>query len=101
MTLHKAKGDEFDFVFIPEMSSDNLGLRFEDIKLKKNSEFIQSVKTSPKSAQQLKKEILEENYRLLYVGITRAKIKLYMTARIFKKEKEQKPCAVFDTLEDA
>lgn len=98
MTLHKAKGDEFDFVFIPELSSDNLGLDIEDIKLKKNFDFIQSVKSQPKTQEELKWEILEENYRLLYVGITRAKYKLYLTCakttKMFKKEKEQKPCKI-------
>ena len=38
MTLHKSKGDEFDYVFIPEMSEKNLTLDFNQIKLK-NSDF--------------------------------------------------------------
>ncbi len=100
MTLHKSKGDEFDFVFIPELSSDNLGLKIDDIKLKKNTEFIQSVKSTPKTPDELKQEILEENFRLLYVGVTRAKIKLYMTCaknfKMYNKTKEQKPCEIFE-----
>ncbi len=99
MTLHKSKGDEFDFVFIPELSADNLGLEIQDIKLKDNTEFLQSIKEKPKSKEILKQEILEENYRLLYVGITRAKIKLYLTCsktfKIYNKEKTQKPCEIF------
>ena len=99
MTLHKAKGDEFDFVFIPELTSENMGLKIEDIKLKKNTEFIENLKPEPKDAQTLKQEILEENYRLLYVGITRAKTKLYLscakTYKMYKKEKSYKPCEIF------
>ena len=99
MTLHKAKGDEFDFVFIPELTCENMGLKIEDIKLKKNTEFIENLKADPKDTQTLKQEILEENYRLLYVGITRAKTKLYLscskTYKIFKKEKTYKPCEIF------
>ena len=88
MTLHKSKGDEFDFVFIPELSADNLGLKIEDIKLKESSDFIQSIKQKPKTSETLKQEILEENYRLFYVGITRAKIRLYLTcAKTFKMYK--------------
>ena len=99
MTLHKSKGDEFDFVFIPQLSADNLGLKIEDIKLKDNSKFLQSLKQKPKNSDILKREIVEENYRLLYVGITRAKIKLYLTCsktfKMYSKEKAQKPCEIF------
>ena len=34
MTLHKSKGDEFDYVFIPQMNEDNYPLNIENIKLK-------------------------------------------------------------------
>ena len=99
MTLHKSKGDEFDFVFIPELSADNLGLKIEDIKLKESSDFIQSIKQKPKTSETLKQEILEENYRLFYVGITRAKIRLYLTCaktfKMYNKEKTQNPCEIF------
>ena len=80
MTLHKSKGDEFDYVFIPELTQDNLCLDVAKYKLKENSKFIQKVKKVPKSEVELKTEIVEENYRLIYVGITRAKKKLYLTS---------------------
>lgn len=89
MTLHKSKGDEFDFVFIPEMTQKNLCFDIGEYELKENSKFIQKVKKEPKSDIELKKEIVEENYRLIYVGITRAKKKLYLTTsnkyKFFKK----------------
>ena len=84
MTMHKSKGDEFDYVFIPEFSEKNLSLNINSMKLKGSSAFIESIKTlnpnyKNKSEIELKKEILEENLRLLYVAITRAKRKLYFT----------------------
>lgn len=80
MTLHKSKGDEFDYVFIPELTDENLPLNLDTIKIKENSKFIQKVKAHPKDENELKKEAIEENYRLIYVGITRAKKKLYLTS---------------------
>ena len=80
MTLHKSKGDEFDYVFIPEMTQDNLCLDVAKYKLKENSKFVQKVKKEPKSEIELKTDIVEENYRLAYVGITRAKKKLLITS---------------------
>ena len=32
MTLHKSKGDEFDYVFIPELIQDNLCLNINELK---------------------------------------------------------------------
>ena len=60
MTLHKSKGDEFDYVFIPELTSDNLCFDIKKYKLKENSIFIQKVKKEPKSELELKKDIIEE-----------------------------------------
>ena len=45
-----------------------------------NSKFVQKVKKEPKSEVELKTEIVEENYRLAYVGITRAKKKLLISS---------------------
>lgn len=84
MTMHKSKGDEFDYVFIPEFSEKNLSLNIDSMKLKGSSAFIENIKMlnpnyKGKTELDLKKEILEENLRLLYVAITRAKKKLYFT----------------------
>lgn len=104
MTLHKSKGDEFDYVFIPELTSSNLGLSVNEIKLKENTKFLQQIKKQPKTDETIKQEIVDENYRLLYVGITRAKLKLYLSCakkyKIYKKEQEKTPCKIFTRGED-
>ena len=82
MTVHKSKGDEFDIVFIPELSEENYSLNISKIKTK--SYFVQTIKdlryghekTNPLT---LKKEQAEETLRLLYVGMTRAKTELYLS----------------------
>ncbi len=104
MTLHKSKGDEFDYVFIPELIEDNLCLSIEKNKLKENSKFIQKVKKNPKSDYELKKDIVEENYRLIYVGITRAKKKLYLLAakeyKYYSQIKKYNKSQIFEGLYD-
>jgi len=104
MTLHKSKGDEFDYVFIPELTQNNICFSQKEYNLKENSKFIQKVKKYPKSDDVLKKEIIEENFRLLYVGITRAKKELYLTTankyKVFFKEKETKPSELFEGLRE-
>jgi DNA helicase-2/ATP-dependent DNA helicase PcrA len=107
MTMHKSKGDEFNLVFIPEMSEKNLPLTIESINLK-NADFIEQIKSlnpnyKKKSDFELKKEILEENWRLLYVAITRAKNHLYISASTkeqtrYGKLKDSEPSIVFEEL---
>lgn len=84
MTLHKSKGDEFDYVFIPELSEKSLTLDFNQIKLK-NADFTENLKRlnpqyKAKSEFDMKQELISENLRLLYVAITRAKKYLYFSA---------------------
>ncbi len=103
MTLHKSKGDEFDYVFIPELTQDNLCLNPNELKLKDNTKFSQKIKKHKKSDEELKTEIVEENYRLIYVGITRAKKKLYLTTsntyKFFSKVREFKNSEIFNLFE--
>lgn len=107
MTMHKSKGDEFNLVFLPEMTEKNLPLTVESVSLK-SSDFMESVKNlnpdyEKKSEYELKKEILAENLRLLYVAVTRAKHKLFITVSSkiknrFGKEQKNEPSVVFETL---
>lgn len=107
MTLHKSKGDEFDYVFLPEMTENNLSLDFETLKLKGNARFMENIKelnpTYPqKSDDELKEFLLAENFRLLYVAITRAKRKLFISAsrttKSFGQMRPQAPSIIFESI---
>ena len=107
MTLHKSKGDEFDYVFLPEMAEKSLSIDIEKSKLKSSSLFMENIKSfnpnyKQKSENELKIFNSEENLRLLYVAVTRAQRKLYITtsskAKSFGKETEQEPSIIFEEL---
>lgn len=105
MTLHKSKGDEFDFVFLPEMTEDSLPLSFENVKLKKNARFMECVRElnpnyPQKSDEELREFLLAENLRLMYVAITRAKQKLFITTnKTAKYKKVPQPNLIFEIME--
>ncbi len=105
MTLHKSKGDEFDYVFIPEINEKDFPLKIEELGIKKSTLFTEGVKTlskisPPKTEQELKEFSLAETFRLIYVAITRAKHKLYLTVstkvKSFNKIEERRPSILFD-----
>ena len=107
MTLHKSKGDEFDYVFLPELSEKSLSIHVNKAKLKSSSTFMEDVKSfnpkyKPKSELKLKEFNSEETLRLLYVAITRAQKKLYITtsskSKAFRKEVPQEPSIIFSNL---
>ena len=107
MTLHKSKGDEFDYVFLPELSEKSLSIDVNKAKLKASSLFMEKVKAfNPKYTQktelQLKEFNAEETLRLLYVAITRAQRKLFITASSKGKYKSQEytqdPSIIFNTI---
>lgn len=104
MTLHKSKGDEFDYVFLPEMLEKSLPLAFENVTLKKNARFMESVREinpnyPPKTDDEMKEFLLAENLRLMYVAITRAKRKLYITAnKTSRTSAVPEPSVIFKTL---
>ncbi|MBQ9688034.1 ATP-dependent helicase, partial [bacterium] len=102
MTIHKSKGDEFDYVFMPEMTKNNLPITLESVSLRKDASFMESVRAfsktyKVKSETELKTQILEENLKLLYVAITRAKKKLYIS--VAENEKNSEPNDIFEIME--
>ena len=104
MTMHKSKGDEFDYVFIPELNEENYPLSIENTRLKSGSHFVQTIKnltdnTGLKSTAELKTEQIEETLRLLYVGITRAKYELYLTnSKNYLKRKNTKQIDLIENI---
>ena len=107
MTLHKSKGDEFDYVFMPELSEKMLNMDVNQANLKSSTSFMEEVrgfnpKYKVKSELELKEFSCEESMRLFYVAVTRAKKKLYITAPLkvksFGKEIDQAPSIVFEEL---
>ena len=107
MTLHKSKGDEFDYVFLPEMTEKALSIDYNQSKLKSSSVFMEEIKSfnskyKTKTEEELKKFNAEENLRLLYVAITRAQKKLYITvsakSKMYGKETEQEPSIIFNNI---
>ena len=107
MTMHKSKGDEFDYVFLPDLSEKMLSIDVKKAKLRSSSSFMEEVKSfnpkyKPKSEPELKEFNSEETLRLLYVAVTRAQKKLYITAssksKAFGKEITQEPSIIFNTI---
>ena len=106
MTLHKSKGDEFEYVFLPEMTEKNLSIDVNSAKLKASSLFMEEIKSfnptyKRKTELELKEFNSEESLRLLYVAITRAQQKLYITTSSKakgwgNKETEQEPSIIFE-----
>mgnify|MGYP003571291671 CR=1 FL=1 len=108
MTMHKSKGDEFDYVFIPELSEKSLPIDVDGMKLKDSTLFMEEIRSlssdyKKKTESELKEFSAEEDMRLFYVAITRAKKKLYITASLKVKtfggaEKDEQPSLIFENL---
>lgn len=107
MTYHKAKGDEFDHVFIPQLTEEILPLEASSVKIKSKERFIEAIKGlnldyRKKDEAQMKCFQIEENLRLFYVAVTRAKKKLYISSAIkykkFSRVKDYRPSVLFETV---
>lgn len=108
MTLHKSKGDEFEYVFLPEMAEKNLSIDVSKAKTKASTIFMEEVRAfnpsyKSKSELELREFNSEESLRLLYVAITRAQLKLYITTSAKakgwgNKETAQEPSVIFGNI---
>ena len=108
MTLHKSKGDEFEYVFLPEMAEKNLSIDVSKARTKASTIFMEEVRAfnpsyKSKSELELREFNSEESLRLLYVAITRAQLKLYITTSAKakgwgNKETEQEPSVIFGSI---
>ena len=95
MTVHKAKGAEFDYVYMPEFTDYNYALNFsntcEKIRKRKKpllAKLDKLLTGKEKTVTDSAKDEIHETLRLIYVGITRAKLGLtfsYSKKNDFKK----------------
>lgn len=105
MTYHKSKGLEFDYVYLPELTNEQMPVKIDDAKLRAGSLFVESVKAfcedgEMRKPQALKKAQIEENMRLLYVATTRARKFLSISVaeqyKVFNRLKKLEPSKIFD-----
>ena len=101
MTIHKSKGDEFDYVFVPEMSSKLFTLDEASTKISSESYFSECLKpkTLRKSLEQMKQEQIDETLHLIYVASTRAKKRLFLSfsKNLKRGAKNMTPCDIFSS----
>jgi DNA helicase-2/ATP-dependent DNA helicase PcrA len=93
MTIHQSKGKEAKAVFVCDVSERHLPLQYRKKEFTVPLDLQKGIK---KDASDEKKLYLEEELRLLYVAMTRAKDKLYLTyPKIFSGNKKESKPSVF------
>ena len=75
-TIHQSKGREFPVVFIVDVAERRLPARFQEKQFYCPSEIAHGVRNRDKDEREVS---LEEERRILYVGMTRAQHKLFLT----------------------
>ena len=106
MTIHKSKGAEFDYVYLPEFTDYNYSFDFaksvERITKRKKtllSKLDKIITGREKLPSQNAKEEIEETLRLLYVAITRAKLSLQFSYSLKNEYKRDNlPVELLDKL---
>jgi DNA helicase II / ATP-dependent DNA helicase PcrA len=114
MTMHKSKGQEFDVVFMPFLQAEYFPHEVESIRFDEADKLIQELdrivaKTAGKPFSDAypddkKREKIEEEARLVYVGLTRARRTLYLTAHAqsltrYNKLRNTEPAMAFRVME--
>lgn len=124
MSVHKSKGQEFDIVFMPFLQTDVYPHEVDSIRFDESDKLIQELDRlqlvrqdlavpaaesqayDPQAYEQAKKrEKIEEEARLIYVGLTRARRALFLTAHRqsltrYNKLRKQTPAMAFQILDE-
>ncbi|MCD4756624.1 ATP-dependent helicase [bacterium] len=98
-TVHSAKGLEFPVVFLCNLVSDRFPTRNRSDRIPMPEELIKEELSEDVSS---KEEHIQEERRLFYVGVTRAKERLYLTASHFygnAKTKKKPSIFLYDILD--
>ncbi len=117
MTLHKSKGMEFDFVWMPALTQANFPDALDQIKVRDTEKALIGIQRLAMQRQQpkmplmplndaveaFKRQHLEEEARLLYVGFTRAMQGLFVSSHFqyrnaFHKLQKTHPTKAFEVL---
>ena len=104
MTLHKAKGLEFDYVFMPMLCKKTRGLQRDLVRwhwqeLGSVRGLMIAANDGDSAAQSVynylnwlqKRKDHEELKRLLYVGVTRAKVTAYLSGSVTWESSDEPP----------
>jgi DNA helicase-2/ATP-dependent DNA helicase PcrA len=112
MSLHKSKGQEFDVVFMPGLTQDHFPDTLDAIRCKDDDRLVlqlgdarallagEPAPSVDKDAAMLalKRTKLQEEARLVYVGLTRAKQALFLSAHQQSQNRYGKPQAAAPSL---
>jgi exodeoxyribonuclease V beta subunit len=97
VTIHKSKGLEYPIVFVPflwhpaEIDNKADFITFHD----KGRRVLALGAQSSENIAKARREIMAENLRMLYVAITRAKYRVYLTWGWFNKAETSSPAYLF------
>jgi DNA helicase-2/ATP-dependent DNA helicase PcrA len=115
MSIHKSKGQEFDVVFMPFMQAEQFPHQVDSIRFDESDKLMMELdRIAAKTAglpftetyqDDKKREKIEEEARLIYVGLTRAKRALYLSAHRqgmgrYNKLKNVQPAMAFQILNE-
>lgn len=98
MSLHKAKGQEFDVVLMPYLQKELFPTVAGDVRFEESDKLIKEIDwvladgvLSDAYQEEKQREKIEEEARLVYVGLTRAKKALYASAHLSAMTRYQRP----------
>lgn len=115
MSVHKSKGQEFEVVFMPFMQAEQYPHEADSIRFDEADKLIQELdRIAAKAAgtplsesyqDDKKREKIEEEARLIYVGLTRARQALYLSAHRqamtrYNKLRTLEPAAAFRLIDE-